>query len=302
AEGIRCCYHGWMFDVEGRCLDQPCEPGGGALRANVRQPWYPLEERYGLVFAYLGPPQRKPQLPRIDVLEELGDGEMLEADDTSLGGGGPAIIPCNWLQHYENVVDPFHVPILHGAFSGHQFVPAMAQMPQVKWLATEQGVRVTSWRTLDDGRRLQRVTEAALPTLRVVPSPRLGSFGPVESIGWVLPIDDTHFRIYVAGRVKQSGDIGRMRSQMNGKFWWELSDDEHRQYPGDYEAQTSQGSITAHSAEHLRTSDRGVALIRRCLREQMERVAAGDDPACVVRSEGGGDAMLRFAHCGNFVP
>ncbi len=134
------------------------------------------------------------------------------------------------------------MPILHGVFSGHQFVPAMAQMPQVEWSTTERGVRVESWRTLDDGKRLHRVTEAALPTLRVVPSPRLGRSGAVESIGWVLPIDDTHFRIYVAGRVEQPGDIGRMRSKMNGKFWWELSEAEHRDFPGDYEAQVSQGA------------------------------------------------------------
>jgi len=191
------------------------------------------------------------------------------------------------------------VPILHGVFSGHQFVPAMAQMPEVRWSVTGLGVRVESWRTLDDGKRLYRVTEAALPTLRVVPSPRLGKSGVVESIGWVVPIDDTHFRIYVAGRVEQPGDIGRMRSKMNGKFWWELSEAEHRDFPGDYEAQVSQGAIAAHSAEHLRTSDRGVALLRRFLRDQLRRVAAGDDPAGVARGEA--DATLRFAHCGNFV-
>ena len=54
--GIRCCYHGWLFDREGRCLEQPCEPEGGLFRDKVRQPWYPLEERYGLIFAYMGPP------------------------------------------------------------------------------------------------------------------------------------------------------------------------------------------------------------------------------------------------------
>lgn len=298
AQGIRCCYHGWMFGVDGRCLDQPCEPEGGKLKGNVRQPWYPLEERYGLVFAYLGPPDKKPLLPRIDVLDELGPGEMLEADDSSVGGGGPPIIPCNWLQHYENVVDSLHVPILHGVFSGHQFVPAMAQMPRVEWSATERGVRVESWRTLDDGRHLYRVTEAAMPTLRVVPSPRLARSERVESIGWVLPIDDTHFRIYVAGRVEQPGDIGRMRSTMNGKLWWQLSEAEHRDFPGDYEAQVSQGPIAAHSAEHLRTSDRGVALLRRFLREQLRRVAAGEDPAAIARA--GADATMRFANCGNF--
>ena len=299
-EGLRCCYHGWMFDVQGHCLDQPCEPDGGAARRhNVRQPWYPVQERYGLVFAYLGPPERKPLLPRYDVLDELAEGEFIEADDTSLGGGGPVIIPCNWLQHYENVVDSFHVPILHGVFSGTQFVPAMAQMPEVKWSDVGRGVRAESWRTLEDGRRLYRVTEAVLPTLRIVPSPRLGHFGPVESIGWVLPMDDTHFRIYVAGRVREAGEIGRMRSKMNGKFWWELSEAEHRRFPGDYEAQVSQGSIAAHSAEHLRTSDRGIALLRRLLRRQLEVVAAGGDPVGVEREAG--REGVRFGNCGNFV-
>lgn len=56
-EGIRCCYHGWLFDAEGRCLDQPCEPEGGRRRHRVRQPWYPVRERYGLVFAYMGRPR-----------------------------------------------------------------------------------------------------------------------------------------------------------------------------------------------------------------------------------------------------
>src|SRR5580698_5060044 len=65
--GIRCCYHGWLFDVQGNCLEQPCEPDGGRHREKARQPWYPLEEKYGLVFAYLGPPSKQPLLPRYDI-------------------------------------------------------------------------------------------------------------------------------------------------------------------------------------------------------------------------------------------
>ena len=114
--GIRCCYHGWLFDVEGHCLDMPVEPeGGGNFRRKVRQPWYPVEERYGLIFAYLGPPERKPLLPRFDVLEELGEDEFVEADYNGIGTGGAAVAPCNWLQHFENVMDPLHVPILQRA-------------------------------------------------------------------------------------------------------------------------------------------------------------------------------------------
>src|SRR5665213_1488847 len=69
--GIRCCYHGWLFDVEGNCLDQPCEPEGGVHRDKARQPWYPVQELYGIVFAYLGPPEKQPALPRYDILENV---------------------------------------------------------------------------------------------------------------------------------------------------------------------------------------------------------------------------------------
>ncbi len=272
-DGLRCCYHGWKFDTEGRCLDQPMEPEGGRQRQRIRQPWYPLEERYGLIFAYMGPALKRPVLPRYECLEVMDDGEFVESDDTSLGGGGPAIIPCNWLQHFENVVDPFHVPVLHGSFSGTQFTNAMASVPQVQFESAPTSVKVRSTRLAEDGRTFHRVTEAALPTLRVVPNPRVAQFARVESIGWVLPIDDTSFRIYVAGRVKQEGDIGRMRSKFGGKFWWDLSDEEHRAMPGDYEAMVGQGAITRHSEEHLTSTDEGVAMIRRLLRRQVRAVA-----------------------------
>jgi phenylpropionate dioxygenase-like ring-hydroxylating dioxygenase large terminal subunit len=283
--GIRCCYHGWLYDVQGHCLEQPCEEGGGPRRDKVRQPWYPVEERYGLVFAYLGPPERKPVLPRYECLETPGPGEFIEADDTSIGSGGAQVVPCNWLQHWENVVDPFHVPVLHGSFSGPQFIEQMGLMPKVAFETTPRGVKVTSLRTLEDGRVHRRVTEAVCPTLRVVPNPRVARYGPVESIGWVLPIDDTHYRIYVAGRVREKGELARFRSRMNGKPWNELTEAEHQRFPGDYEAQTGQGPITFHSEEHLATSDKGVAFLRRFMEQQLKVVAEGRDPAGVTFSE-----------------
>ena len=276
--GIRCCYHGWLFDPQGHCLEQPCEPQGGEFKDKARQPWYPVEERYGLIFAYMGPPERKPILPLYECLEVLDEGEFVEADDSSIGGGGPVIVPCNWLQHYENVVDPFHVPILHGSFSGPQFTLAMASMPNVAFEASARGVLARSTRKMDDGRTFYRVTEASLPTLRVVPNPRVAQFSRVESIGWVLPIDDVSFRIYVAGRVKNSGDIARMRSKFNDKDWGEMSEEEHQRHPGDYEAQVGQGPITIHSEEHFAQSDRGVLIMRRMLQQQLDRLAEGRDP------------------------
>ena len=229
----------------------------------------------------MGPPEKKPVLPRYECLDVLDEGEFLEADDSSIGGGGPPVIPCNWLQHYENLVDPFHVVILHSSFSGTQFVKEMAVMPEVHWETHEIGVRTVSMRTLPDGRRLRRISEAGLPTLRVIPSPRLGRFGRVESLGWVLPIDDHHFRIYVVGRVREAGELRRMRTRMNGKLWEEMSEEEHRLYPNDVEAMVGQGVITKHSEEHLVTSDKGIVMLRRLLQAQLEAVAEGRDPAGV---------------------
>ena len=77
-----------------------------------------------------------------------------------------------------------------------------------------------------------------------------------------------------------------MRSKFNGKFWWDMTEQEHQQFPGDYEAQVGQGPVTLHSEEHFGQSDRGILMIRRMLGEQLEAVAAGRDPiGVVVRSK-----------------
>jgi phenylpropionate dioxygenase-like ring-hydroxylating dioxygenase large terminal subunit len=291
--GIRCCYHGWLFDVEGHCLEMPCEPNPtGAQCHRVRQPWYPVEERYGLVFAYLGPPEKKPVLPRYECLETLEPGEFVEADDSSIGSGGIVIAPCNWLQHFENVVDPYHVPILHGTFSGPQFVEQMAAFPKVKFEYGRQGVKSTSIRPGPDGKSFRRVTEAVVPTLRVVPNPRVAQYGMVESIGWTLPIDDTHYRIYVAGRVREKGELAKFKSRYNGKAWAELTAAEHQRFPGDVEAQVGQGPITFHSEEHLMSSDQGVSMLRILLQKQIDIVAGGGDPLGVAFDDAG--AYVKF--------
>ena len=165
--GIRCCYHGWQFDVEGRCIDQPCEPDNGAAhRHRIRQPWYPVQERYGLVFAYMGPPEKKPVLPLWDALEDVAPDETIFATDSSFSVGGDdsvKIMPWNWLQDWENSTDPWHVYILHTAFSGSQFAPELAVKPQVSWEYTDLGIKYVAYRKLGDGRELDRVSPLLFP-------------------------------------------------------------------------------------------------------------------------------------------
>ncbi len=282
-DGIRCCYHGWLFDVEGRCLDQPCEPEGGRARHTVRQPWYPVEERYGLVFAYMGPPDKKPVLPRYDCLETVRPGERIHADGASTGGGGDhtiEIVPTNWLNDWENVMDPFHLPILHTTFSGVQFVPEFGVMPQVKWEAADHGMRYVAYRKLEDGREMDRITQVLLPHVRIVPDVQMKA-GPAGRIGWVLPVDDTHYRLFHAGRVPQDF-VPREFRAYDGRIWSELSEEEHQRFPGDWEAQVGQGPISLHSEENLATSDLGIVRLRRYMREQIGIVRQGGDPAGVA--------------------
>src|SRR6202011_1667294 len=119
-----------------------------------------------------------------------------------------------------------------------------------KFEMSRRGVTVRSIRHQDDGMIFYRVTEAALPTLRVVPNPRVAQFARVESIGWAPPIHHPPVPHFCRGGVKNSGDLSRMRSKFNGKFWSDMTEQEHQRFPGDYEAQVGQGAVTFHSQEH----------------------------------------------------
>jgi nitrite reductase/ring-hydroxylating ferredoxin subunit len=287
AAGVRCCYHGWLFDVEGRCLDMPCEPPDSTYKDRVRQPWYPCRAYHGLVFAYLGPPDRRPVFPRWDLVE-TGEG-LVVADGTSYGLGGGTVLDCNWLQVFENVMDPFHVAVLHTAFSGGQFSEAFRGRPDVGWTATAAGVQSVQDRRLDDGRIFRRTTEVALPNVRIVPSVAAGApgegFEPARHIGWVVPIDDTHTRMYSLLRVPvhDGRPVLPPRARHGGKLWADLTDEERHRMPGDHEAIVSQRPIAIHALEHLASSDRGVILVRQALRHATAAVARGEDPPGILR-------------------
>lgn len=280
-EGIRCCYHGWLFSVEGQCLEQPCEKNGGAHCSKIRQPWYSVQERYGIVWAYMGPPERMPLLPRWDILEDIEPGMKLHVTHSSLYAGGDddvEIVPCNWLQEWENVMDPFHIPVLHTTFSGVQFVAEMGVMPDVHWEYTDTGIRYTAYRQLDDGREVDRVTAATFPYVRMVPNVQL-RHGKAAGVGWVVPVDDTSLRLCFAMKIPESENA--LPRSPNLRPWSKMTEAERQKYPGDWEAQVGQGPITLHSEEHLATSDKGVAMLRRALQQQIKAVQEGRDPAGV---------------------
>src|SRR5581483_80504 len=101
--GIRCPFHGWLYDVEGHCLEQPAEPEGSTLKERIRHPWYPCQELGGLIFAYLGPIETMPQLPRYEML--------VREDGTRKVDYYP--INSSYLQNLEGALDTIHAAYLH---------------------------------------------------------------------------------------------------------------------------------------------------------------------------------------------
>ncbi len=295
--GIRCCYHGWLFDVEGNCLEQPCEPNGSWYPERCRQPWYPVEERYGLVFAYLGPPEKKPVLPRYDNLEDMGSDQALWSMVGGFGSTGDNsldVVPYSWLHMNDNVMDPFHVHVLHSTLTGPQFAPEFAIMPKVDFFETEEGVCYTAVRELEDGRLVDRISSWLMPNIMSVPDIGLKP-GFSSGISWVVPVDDSHYvQAFVMKMPKDAPSFG---ISLGGKRWGEMTEEEHQRVPGDYEAQAGQGPISLHSEEHLATSDRGVIMQRKMLMKHMDIVAEGGDPMGVTFDEKNATIHVRS---GNF--
>jgi nitrite reductase/ring-hydroxylating ferredoxin subunit len=282
--GIRCGYHGWTFDTDGSCVDQPCgsNRGGSGLGA-FRQPWYPVEERYGLIFIYMGPLDRTPAFPRHDALEFIPEGWELYADDTSIPSAGAGYMSCNWLQHHENGLDWAHLSIVHET----QFPPLLAEAAKAEnstFHCTAKSDRVEGYAIAKlAGLRLDFRAELILPNIRAIPDPLLQATRPddkVNNIAWTVPQDDTNTIVFTvlvqpAGVQMYSEDQLRI---YNGKLWSELTSEEHQRYPGDFETQVGQGQITFHSEEHLVRSDAGIVMLRRLLKSATETVAQGGNP------------------------
>ena len=139
-DGLRCCYHGWLYDVDGTILETPGEANPKALSGRIFHGAYPLHEFQGLIFAYMGPPEKKPPFPHFDIFDLPGDRLVPYAINT----------PCNWLQVHENAVDPAHGVFLHTIISGTQFSTQFAKVPLMEFHESPGGMFCVSTRRVDD--------------------------------------------------------------------------------------------------------------------------------------------------------
>jgi len=287
--GIRCCYHGWLIGVDGSILEMPAEPVNSVYKEKLCHGAYPLREYKGLIFAYMGPPEKKPALPLIDVIANPRPGDKIIPSGWT--PGRKYVWPCNWVQVKENSMDPVHTFYLHTIASGSQFTPQFGIVPELEYRETPIGMVYIASRRVGDNVWV-RLHDLMMPNIHLVASinedgtkPR--RFGAPYLVHWATPIDDTHF--LEIGWLIENDEMKYDQATID-KMHFGMMDDrpfaERQRAPGDYDAQVSQGPISVHAREHLGVSDRGVTLFRRMLRAGILDVRAGRDPKGFSTEEG----------------
>lgn len=303
--GLRCLYHGWLYDVGGRCLEQPGEPGGGEHRDAIRHPAYPCTEAGGVIFTYMGP-GKPPLFPNY---------EFLKADPDHLYVA-KIFHECSYLQANEGNIDPIHLSYLHrflekreepyrgvrGAEESHYNLVARNVAPLMDVELTDFGVRISTVRRLGGGKSYLRVSYFILPNLSAFPG-QTGGEG--YSVNWHVPIDDARHWKYTfvfSSRAPLNKDVvARERSEMTpdnrlvrteaNRFQQDREAMKTRTYAGmgsgfqahDAFATSSQGAIQDRTEEHLVSSDRAIVAARKLLESAIKDVREGREPPHVAR-------------------
>jgi phenylpropionate dioxygenase-like ring-hydroxylating dioxygenase large terminal subunit len=305
--GLRCAFHGWLFDTSGRCLEMPAEPVDSTFCARIRQRAFPAFERNGIIFAYLGAGE-PPEFPQFDC--------FVAPDAYTFAFKG--LIECNWLQALEVGIDPAHASFLHRFFEdedptaayGKQFrgVSADSDMPMTKVLRdydrptieverADYGLRIIALRKISAECTHVRVTNQVFPHAFVIPMST-----EMTITQWHVPIDDENCYWYaIFTSFGKPVDKAQMRAQRLGlyelphyrsrknrsnNYGFDPNEQASETYTGmghdinvhDQWAVESMGRIQNRTREHLGQSDKAITAYRRLLRQSIEQVEKSERP------------------------
>lgn len=305
--GLRCPFHGWLFNEAGRCLEQPGEPGGVIAHKNLQHTAYPCIERAGIVFAYMGPGE-PPPLPAFDCFEA--------PDEYTFAFKG--LWECNWLQALEVGIDPVHASFLHRYLEdedistsyGKQFRGQAADAdfpltkvlrefprPEIQVEETEYGLRLITLRNIEERAMHVRVTNQIFPQAICIPMSN-----EMTITQWHVPIDDENcfwYAIFTSYgekvdrelMLKQRLELYELpgyvsRRNKSNNYGFDAREQRTETYTGmghdinvhDQWAVESQGSIQDHTREHLGKSDIGIIKYRRMLMQALDNVEREEGP------------------------
>jgi len=290
-DGLRCPYHGWLFNGQGTCLEQPFDDVAqedNTFKGKVRIDAYPVETLGGLVFAYMGPPEKKPLLPRWPAFVQEGSHRSI----------GITELPCNWLQCMENSLDPVHFEWLHANLIN--FVaekrgeePLMFPAKHVK-IAFDQFEFGIYKRRLLEGDDPETSPDWLIGHPIIFPN----MLGFVNASGGSfqirVPIDDHNtWHLLYGTSLPKDGEEPMIKvhdvpyKHDDGRLVTETV------IGTDMMAWVTQGLTTPRQLEHLGVSDRGVIMYREALSKAIDTVLAGGETPWLVKSEEQ-NATLRF--------
>ncbi len=284
-DGLRCVYHGWKFNQEGQCVDQPFEDtthpeDNYAAKCSILA--YPVQEMAGLIWAYMGPAPT-PILPRW----------MPLVSDNSVRDIGIVTLPCSWLQCQENTLDPVHTEWLHNYGGSYYRSILNGEEPT---LGHERQHLKVGFDTFEYGMIKRRLTVGMTeedeawkhghPML--FPNILLSGNPYQNQMQLRVPIDDTrtrHFTVHTF-RAAEGTDAPVQDVVPAREFALQNENGEYQNlgvfFMQDYLVWANQGPIAKRNLEKLGESDRGVIMFRKQLMEQLELVMAGKEPTMNV--------------------
>jgi len=300
--GIRCCYHGWLFDVDGSILEIPGQPPANAelVMQKTSLGAYPVTEFRGLIFAYLGPIEDMPEFPVYDTLEI--DGQTLVPYRADYA--------CNWLQVLDAILDPIHTSFLHSRMSRAQFSEGMAEIGELLFFERDMSFLGSNVRRVGDNVWV-RVNELVLPNYTQAGAAFSADgthpiyYGRTAFARWVVPVDDektTAFAWAVFGdradpeeyNTPEGPELIEQGERMDRSYA------ERQRFPGDAEAVEGMGRIADQKMEHLVPSDKAIIQYRKKLRKLCRDLEQGIKPDHVTGiwqnpiPTYGGDTVLRI--------
>lgn len=281
--GLRCIYHGWKYDVEGRVLDTPAEPPESDFKKKIQHPVYPTREIAGMVFAYLGPKEKMPLLPEYEWTR-------LPPDQVTVT---KSVQDCNYLQGLEGDCDSAHLSYLHRDLGPDLYRVDVS--PTLIAEETDFGVRMVAVRQAGPGKNYVRITNFIMPNIGHVSAHS-------NLIHYWSPIDDTrtyeyHVTFSREGPLREDarlrGNIGPDYRKIRSKGNDYLQDRDAQSKKsfsgiGGFHAQDScvtesMGSVCDRTREHLGASDKNVIGVRRFLFKALKDLDEGRDPPGIIR-------------------
>ena len=282
-DGLRCSYHGWLYDSRGACIEQPFEDTAdpeSRFKDKIRIKSYPVEEKAGVLWAYLGP-EPAPLVPTWEPFTWAnGFRQVVLAE-----------IPCNWFQCQENSIDPVHFEWQHENWRARAGGASGAYAPRHLRIDFEE---------FDYGityKRIRENTDERHPLWTVGRNclwPNALFTG--DHFEWRVPIDDDH--TLSVGWFFNPVPKDRRPYAQNAIPCWRgaVKDADGRWITShvmnqDFVAWVGQGTLADRSKEHLGRSDRGVIMMRRRFLSDIERIAGGEDPKAVIRDPAVNDCI-----------